>query len=131
MILGRAAVSAHQESVRELRRRFLDAVQTGDPDAVVHQTEYRSAQESLDKAERALRRQEDALGVHGNQELTALVNSEYIRERMNARALHRRFLERMRARKFEKDPVERLGRRLKNGKSFVLVRWQGVLSDGS
>jgi hypothetical protein len=106
--------------VRELRKKFLKAAQEGDLHAPLHQMEYASARQALHNAERALQRQEEALGVEENEELEMLVNSEYFRDRMNARALHRRFLGRMRGRKFERDPVKRLGRRLKNGECSVL-----------
>ncbi|KAJ7300479.1 hypothetical protein DFH08DRAFT_828432 [Mycena albidolilacea] len=52
IILGRAALTAHQESM-----------------------EYTSARQALHKAERTLQRQEEALGVEENEELEMLVNN--------------------------------------------------------
>ncbi|KAF8194484.1 hypothetical protein K438DRAFT_2129674, partial [Mycena galopus ATCC 62051] len=63
--------------------------------------------EALKKARTALRQKEEALGIDEHEELEQLVNSEYMRLRMNVRALRLRLRERLRARKFEMDVVER------------------------
>lgn len=99
----------------ELRNKFLDAVRDEDPHAAMYQTDLKTAQEALSKAELSLRRKEAALGVNEHEELKNLANSEYMRLRMNARALKLRLRERLRARKFEMDVVERAYRRLLNG----------------
>ncbi|KAJ7889084.1 hypothetical protein B0H14DRAFT_2336875, partial [Mycena olivaceomarginata] len=72
------------------------------------------AQEALEKSLATLRRKEKALGVNEQQELQKLIKSEYMRVRMNARALKLRLRQRLRARKFEMDIVERTYRRLLN-----------------
>ncbi|KAJ6525150.1 hypothetical protein B0H19DRAFT_971441 [Mycena capillaripes] len=115
VMLLRAAVKTRQGQVRELRQRFLDAVQQDHPDAAMCQAEYLATQQALQKAEGTLRRKEEALGVDEHEELEQLANSEYMQLHMNARALKLRLRERLRARKFEMDVVERAYRRLLNG----------------
>ncbi|KAJ7336153.1 hypothetical protein DFH08DRAFT_965053 [Mycena albidolilacea] len=114
VMLLRAAVKIRQGQVRELRQRFLEAVQHGHPDATVCQAEYLADQQALEKAEGTLRRKEEALGVDEHEELEQLATSEYMRLRMNARALKLRLRKCLRARKFEMDVVERAYRRLRN-----------------
>ncbi|KAJ6524780.1 hypothetical protein B0H19DRAFT_1214956 [Mycena capillaripes] len=114
VMLLHAAVKTRQGQVRELRQRFLDAVQQDHPDAAMCQAEYLATQQALQKAEGTLRRKEEALGVDEQEELEQLANSEYMQLHMNARALKLRLRERLRARKFEMDVVERAYRRLLN-----------------
>ncbi|KAJ7632028.1 hypothetical protein B0H17DRAFT_1280950 [Mycena rosella] len=64
--------------------------------------------------ESQLRNKEAALGVSQRQALHTLATSQYLRLRMNARALKRRLRDRLRSRKFELDKVERSFRRLVN-----------------
>jgi hypothetical protein len=115
-MLLRAALKTRRAQVQELRQKFLDAVEDEDPLAAIYETELESAEDALRKAEAKLQRKEEALGVSQYQELEALVNSEYMRCRMNTHALKLRLRQRLRARKFELDPVERTLRRLVNGK---------------
>ncbi|KAJ6522619.1 hypothetical protein B0H19DRAFT_1215139 [Mycena capillaripes] len=114
VMLLRAAVKTRQGQVRELRQRFLDAVQQDHPDAAMCQGEYLAIQQALQKAEGTLRRKEETLGVDKHEELEQLANSEYMRLRMNTRALKLRLRERLRVRKFEMDVVEHAYRRLLN-----------------
>ncbi|KAJ7627710.1 hypothetical protein DFH06DRAFT_1338877 [Mycena polygramma] len=76
--------------------------------------DLQTARDALDKMESTLRRKEAALGVSDAEELANLAGSEYLRVRMNTRALKLRLRERLRARKFEMDVVERAYRRLMN-----------------
>jgi hypothetical protein len=80
----------------------------------MYETEFRAAEEVLRKLKELLRRKEAVLGVNERQDLHELASSEYMRIRMNARALKIRLRLRLRARKFELDPVERALRRLVN-----------------
>ncbi|KAJ7194705.1 hypothetical protein GGX14DRAFT_678291 [Mycena pura] len=114
VILLRTAVKARQAEVAQLRLVFLEAVDDGDADADVHQMRYDAAVEALSKAQKKLRDKEAALGVVEHQELKKLGKSNYIRLRMNARAILRRMRDRLRSRKFELDRVERSFRRLVN-----------------
>ncbi|KAF8191905.1 hypothetical protein K438DRAFT_1919325 [Mycena galopus ATCC 62051] len=114
VILLRTAVKTREVQVRELRQKFLDGVSDEDNHSVLYETEWRAAQEALEKSLASLRRKERALGVNEQQELQKLIKSEYMRVRMNARALKLRLRQRLRARKFEMDVVERTYRRLLN-----------------
>ncbi|KAJ7684879.1 hypothetical protein DFH06DRAFT_968141 [Mycena polygramma] len=115
VMLLRAAVETRKVQIRDLRKQFLDAVDRGDDaNSTLLQMEYVEAEHAQSKAEESLRRKEAALGVDEHEELTKLANSEYMRHRMNARALKLRLRERLRARKFEMDVVERAYRRLMN-----------------
>ncbi|KAJ7891128.1 hypothetical protein B0H13DRAFT_2234846 [Mycena leptocephala] len=87
VILLRSAVTARQGLLRDLRQKFLDAVMEEDPDAALYETEFKGAEEALHKLKELLRRKEAALGIDEQQELHELASSEYMRIRMNARAL--------------------------------------------
>ncbi|KAF8160514.1 hypothetical protein K438DRAFT_1548266, partial [Mycena galopus ATCC 62051] len=99
-----------------LWKQFLSAVDNNnnDNDAAVFQLEYDQGLEALKKARTALCRKEEALGIDEHEELEQLANSEYMRLCMNAWALKLRLRERLCARKFEMDVVERSYRRLLN-----------------
>ncbi|KAF8135926.1 hypothetical protein K438DRAFT_1922849 [Mycena galopus ATCC 62051] len=114
VILLRTAVKTREMQVCELRQKFIDGVSDEDNHSVLYETEWRAAQEALEKSLASLRRKERALGVNEQQELQKLIKSEYMRVRMNARALKLRLRQRLRARKFEMDVVERTYRRLLN-----------------
>ncbi|KAJ7820784.1 hypothetical protein B0H14DRAFT_3147027 [Mycena olivaceomarginata] len=75
VMLLRAAVKTRQGQVRELRQRFLEAVQHDHPDAAVCQAEYLTGQQALEKAEGTLRRKEEALGVDEHEELEQLATN--------------------------------------------------------
>jgi ABC-type cobalamin transport system ATPase subunit len=117
-MLLHAAVNTHQWQVCELHQRFLDAVQQDHPDAAVCQAEYLAGQQAFERAEGTLRRKEEVLDIDEHKELEQLATSEYMRLRMNARALKLRLQERLRARRFEMDVVERAYRRLLNGEGY-------------
>ncbi|KAJ7717766.1 hypothetical protein B0H14DRAFT_3521899 [Mycena olivaceomarginata] len=81
--------------------KYLNAVEAEDDDAAMYEREFKQAQAALTTSVANLRRKEAALGVNEYDELEALATSEYMRARMNARALKLRLRERLRARKFE------------------------------
>ncbi|KAJ7741224.1 hypothetical protein B0H14DRAFT_3097286 [Mycena olivaceomarginata] len=114
VVLLHSSMKARQELRHELHEKYLRAVEDGDEAAAMYEREFREAEEALVKAQANLRRKEAALGVTEHAELQELVKSEYMRLRMNARALKLRLRERLRARKFEMDVVERAYRRLMN-----------------
>ncbi|KAF8172859.1 hypothetical protein K438DRAFT_1611643, partial [Mycena galopus ATCC 62051] len=114
VVLLRAAVKTCEDEADQLRKKFLVSVDTDDDNAALYQLELVAAEEALAKSKRNLQRKEAALGVTEHAELQTLVKSEYIRVHMNARALKFRVRERLRARKFELDVVERTYRRLLN-----------------
>lgn len=72
----------------------------------------------LAKTLKQLKTGERELGVNGNSDLRRLAADQYFNLRMNARALKHRIREKLRARKFELDVVERSYRRKLNGKMF-------------
>ncbi|KAJ7434666.1 hypothetical protein FB451DRAFT_1344870 [Mycena latifolia] len=114
VILMRGALKAREAQLEKLRQSYLDAVMEEDPMAALHEVAFDSATEVFTRAEAKLRQKEAALGVSECQVLSGLVKSEYMRLRMNARALKRRLRDRIRSRKFELDKVERSFRRLVN-----------------
>ncbi|KAJ7774176.1 hypothetical protein DFH07DRAFT_865935 [Mycena maculata] len=114
VILLRVTVKARRQRLEDMRQRFLDAVDENDTDATVYEVQLAAATEALQKAEQKLRLKESALGVGEHQALKRLSTNHYIHLRMNARALKRRLRDRLRARKFELDKVERSFRRLVN-----------------
>ncbi|KAF7343583.1 hypothetical protein MSAN_01978800 [Mycena sanguinolenta] len=115
VLLLQKGVETRKVQVRDLRQKFVDAASEEDPNAaILCEAELRGAEAALEKSEGLLRRKEAALGVQEKQELKKMAKSEYLRLRMNARALKLRLRERLRARKFELDAVERAYRRLVN-----------------
>ncbi|KAJ3713997.1 hypothetical protein DFJ43DRAFT_1134907 [Lentinula guzmanii] len=73
--------------------------------------ELPSALLKLRKIGEDLRAKETKLGVDGMREYRHLASSPFVRDRMNARALKTRICQRLRARKFERDCLERSFRR--------------------
>ncbi|KAJ7462893.1 hypothetical protein FB451DRAFT_1341052 [Mycena latifolia] len=114
VILMHGALKARETQLEKLRQSYLDAVMEEDPSAPLHEVAFDSANEAFTKAEAKLRQKEGALGVSERQALRGLVNSDYMRLRMNARALKRRLWDRLRSRKFELDKVEHSFRWLVN-----------------
>lgn len=87
--------------------------------AGVYKTDLDNAEQALAKTTRTLRAKEQALGVDERYELQQLVNCKYMRLRMNALALKLRLRGHLRARKFERSPVERLCLILRNGEGSL------------
>jgi hypothetical protein len=75
------------------------------------------ARTALQHAETKVKAKENVLGVDDRTELRRLTQSIFIATRMNALALKIRLRERLCARKYELDPLERSFRRQKNGAS--------------
>ena len=125
MIVMRAALKTRRAQVSRLERQYMEAADDEDPDAALYGMEYNTAAEALTAAEAKLKQKEAALGVSETQALNRLASSEYMRLRMNARALKFRIRNALRARKFELDKVERSYRRLINGERVF-----GVLRPG-
>lgn len=73
------------------------------------------AQEKLRSAQRSLKIKERSLGVDAKQQLEHLKTSKFLEKRMNAMAVKTRLLTKLRARKFERDRVERTFRTQLNG----------------
>lgn len=82
--------------------------------------EMQDARESLVRLEGQLLSKQRKLGVKENEELTRLVNNPYVGLRMNALALKSRLRDRLRSRKFELDPIERMVRKPANGMLMIL-----------
>ncbi|KAJ3709548.1 hypothetical protein C8R42DRAFT_533420, partial [Lentinula raphanica] len=78
------------------------------------ESELASVKEKLVKLQNQLRASESRLGVEGMQDYRRLASSSFVRDRMNACALKARICQRLRARKFERDRVERSFRRQTN-----------------
>ncbi|KAJ7874854.1 hypothetical protein B0H13DRAFT_2348424 [Mycena leptocephala] len=105
---------ARQGLVHNLHQKFLDTVMEEDPDAAMYGTKFKAAEKALCKLKELLWQKEAALGVDERQDLHELASSEYMRIRMNTRALKIRLQLCLHARKFELDPVERALQRLVN-----------------
>lgn len=89
-----------------------------DPDLAVDVLDDIALDQTRAELERALKRRRalvSALGSEDRALLKQLSAGSYLRIRMNARALKMRLREKLRARKFELDRVERSFRRLNSG----------------
>lgn len=94
-----------------------------DPDSTVDliidaETRLVRARSDLARTISSVRAKEQVLGVNERAQLQRLVNNPFIAARMNARALKIRLREKLRARKFELERLERSFRKQVNGKLF-------------
>lgn len=90
-------------------------------EVVAAQSALEEAINMRDKAEAAVGQAEQKLGVHALVQLRQLLNNPFIIARMNALAVKLRLRERLRARKFELERLERSFRKQTNGKWYILV----------
>lgn len=79
------------------------------------ENKYTSALAASERISNLLRHKERALGPIERQRLRKLVNSPYLRDRMNAFALKIRLRDKLRSRKFELERLERTFRKQING----------------
>ncbi|TFK61658.1 hypothetical protein BDN72DRAFT_934724 [Pluteus cervinus] len=85
-----------------------------DADGYIHAlaaVDIQDARKALKHIEGQLRTKEHLLGVNQKAQLSQLINDPYISFRMNALALKTQLRDRLRARKFELNPIERMGRK--------------------
>ncbi|KAJ3779908.1 hypothetical protein GGU10DRAFT_381540 [Lentinula aff. detonsa] len=82
--------------------------------------ELPNLQERLDKVHKHLVSKERALGVEGKSQYNHLASSPFITDRMNACALKVRLRQRLQARKFERDRLERTFRQQLNTSEWKL-----------
>ncbi|THU96399.1 hypothetical protein K435DRAFT_819451 [Dendrothele bispora CBS 962.96] len=114
-----AAKKAVEETLRlqkavevlKIRRRDLEEVLTSTGSASFERAmavdDLENAKVSLQKAQEKLGRHERSLGLQERAQVKRLTKSPFLTKRMNARALKMRLRERLRARKFELDRLER------------------------
>ncbi|KAL0568779.1 hypothetical protein V5O48_013194, partial [Marasmius crinis-equi] len=109
----RSSVDILTTRVRELEDVTVDL---GEPQYKVAsaQVELPGAKSKLREAQRSLKSKESALGVEGKRRIEHLAQSPFIQHRMNALALKTRLREKLRARKFERDRLERSFRKQLN-----------------
>jgi len=79
------------------------------------ENKYTSTLAASKRISALLRQKECALGPIERQQLRKLVNSPYLRDRMNALALKIRLRDKLRSRKFELERLERTFRKQVNG----------------
>ncbi|KAJ7733445.1 hypothetical protein B0H16DRAFT_1732258 [Mycena metata] len=114
IILLRGSVKTQKQVVTEVREAFVAAVRAERPDAGALKIDLETAEAALEATKEKLHRKERDLGFAEREDLKKLLNSQYMRLVMNARALKLRLIQRLQHRKFEMDPVERACRRLLN-----------------
>ena len=85
------------------------------------ENKYTGTLATLEKTSALLRRKEIALGYIERQQLRKLINSPYLRDRMNALALKIRLRDKLRSRKFELERLERTFRKQVNGMQVFLA----------
>lgn len=84
----------------------------GDDDTIAStKVALSNARAALTKLEEKLRRKEDALGVDDTRQLKKMAKSKFLEYRLDARALKKRLRDLLRARKFERDRIQRTSRR--------------------
>jgi hypothetical protein len=82
------------------------------------ENKYNNALAASERISALLRQKERALGSIERHQLRKLVNSPYLRDRMNALALKIRLRDKLRSRKFELERLERTFRKQVNGRCF-------------
>jgi len=80
---------------------------------------YTAALAASERISTLLHQKERALGSIERQQLRKLMNSPYLRDRMNALALKTRLRDKLRSRKFELERLERTFRKQVNGTQVV------------
>jgi hypothetical protein len=102
------------EKIEHLENIIID----GNPDRDVvldAENRHEATRARLAQVNATIQRRESALGVEGRGKLRKLINSPFISARMNALALKIRLRDKLRARKFELDRLERSFRQQVNG----------------
>ncbi|KAK7006713.1 hypothetical protein R3P38DRAFT_3325968 [Favolaschia claudopus] len=112
IIRRRQAVGVLNKRITRLEETVMD-LDADAEDVRRAQEDLKTAREKLKKDTATLKRKEKALGVEDRANLAHLTKSKFIAKRMNARAIKHRLREKLRARKFELDRVERTYRRKK------------------
>ena len=114
----RKTLELHDQNIRMLESQLLsDVHQAFDIDDVPQR--LADTQASRSHIMEALRRKHHALGIDEREDLANATRSEYIRLRMNARALKQRIRDRLRQRKFEIERLEHVYRQMVNGGSCL------------
>ncbi|KAJ7472816.1 hypothetical protein FB451DRAFT_1175525 [Mycena latifolia] len=122
------ATAIRKSQVWDCEAAALDAVDVEDTDAIVQtKVALAKAREALGKAKDRLRRQELGLGVEDKVALKNLAKSKYFELRMNALAVKTRLQDRLRARKFERDRVERSSRRQQVSEHKLLTHTESAV----
>ncbi|KAJ3733669.1 hypothetical protein DFJ43DRAFT_994490 [Lentinula guzmanii] len=109
----RKARDTLRDSIKNLENIIIDGA--SEPYEIAEaEMELPNLRERLDKVHKHLVSKERALGVEGKSQYNHLASSPFITDRMNARALKVRLRQRLQARKFERDRLERTFRRQLN-----------------
>ena len=103
----------------ELRRRIID-VSSEHWEIATAELELETALNVLTKAKAKVTKKESAMGITARQQLHRLLKSPFLAKKMNARALKTRIRERLRARKFELDRLERSYRKQRSGTLSII-----------
>ncbi|KAJ7687721.1 hypothetical protein B0H17DRAFT_939174 [Mycena rosella] len=128
VLASRDAVAIRKTQVTECEAAILDAIDDDSGNDIVHcKVALETVRTALKKAKERLTRQELALGVGNRAALTKLGKSKYFELRMNAQALKTRLRDRLRARKFEHDRVERSSRRQQTSERKLLVHTDSAM----
>jgi hypothetical protein len=103
--------------VDELRKRIIDASEHWE--IATAELELETALNVLSRANAKVSKKESTMGLTARQQLRHLLKSPFLSKKMNARALKTRIRERLRARKFELDHLERSYRKQRSGKLHI------------
>ncbi|KAJ8087473.1 hypothetical protein PM082_006303 [Marasmius tenuissimus] len=103
--LRQAAHELEQTSSR--LTQSLANLQNDDYDHLDTMERLAKCREDIKRANQTLRQKEKLLGVKEKEEVRHLLESPYLRARMNALALKTRLMQKLRSRKFERDRIER------------------------
>ena len=110
----RKSRDAAQAHVDDLRQRIIEG-SNNQWEVATAELELVTAMEVLKKAKVNVAKKENTLGVSEKHQLRSLLKSPFLAKKMNARALKIRIRERLRARKFELDRLERSYRKQRSG----------------
>ncbi|THU79970.1 hypothetical protein K435DRAFT_696684 [Dendrothele bispora CBS 962.96] len=111
----RKNVEVYEQRVADLEVVLLSNYSRTDQRAMAGE-DIQKAKADLVKARQRLTNQEKSLGIPERRQLKHLMESPFLTKRMNALSLKMRLRERLRARKFELDRLERSYRKQRSGK---------------
>lgn len=114
-------MAIHDENIRSLESRLLTSSLHDTFATLDIPSQLDDLRSQRGRISQALSRKKSALGVEARTLLADIASSDYLRLRMNARALKQRIRDRLRQRKFELEKLERAYRATANGACVNIV----------
>lgn len=121
IITLRDTLKSYKNDLVAIEKMLAIGVYEEDMDATDARIRYEEIQDRIKSINETLKRKRSALTVDGRVRLESLIGNQYLKLRLNARALKTRIRDRLRRRKFELERLERAYRKTTSGKFGWLV----------